>query len=223
MADVRNQHDAVARRDAEQRDEPDHRGHIQHAAGEEDTRHAADQRQRQVDHDQQRIARPAERQHQQHEQARDDQHAERQQPLRRALLALELAAVLDAIARPASAPPARPPSRMSSTTLPRSRPATLHEITMRRWTFSRSTMFGPCSRRTSASSRTGTDGAGRRVDRQIARCDRSRRCSPDRTSRADRRPCRDRRSGRRWRRQSWFRSLRRRRPAAVRSGRSPAG
>ena len=27
---------------------------------------------------------------------------------------------------------------------------------MRRWTFSRSTMFGPCSRRTSASSRTGT-------------------------------------------------------------------
>src|SRR5258705_547426 len=45
---------------------------------------------------------------------------------------------------------------MSATTLPRSRPATLHETTIRRWTFSRSSMFGPCSRRTSASMRTGT-------------------------------------------------------------------
>ena len=58
-------------------------------------------------------------------------------------------------------------ARMSSTTLPRSRPATLHEITIRRCTFSRRIMFGPSSRRTSASSRIGTVAAGRRVDRQI--------------------------------------------------------
>ena len=46
--------------------------------------------------------------------------------------------------------------RMSSITLPRSRPATLQEITIRRCTFSRRIMFGPSSRRTSASSRIGT-------------------------------------------------------------------
>jgi hypothetical protein len=41
----------------------------------------------------------------------------------------------------------------------------LHEITMRRCTFSRSTMFGPCSRRTSASSRTGTMPGGVSIGR----------------------------------------------------------
>jgi hypothetical protein len=45
---------------------------------------------------------------------------------------------------------------MSSMTLPRSRPATLADTTMRRCTFSRRIMFAPVSRRTSASTRIGT-------------------------------------------------------------------
>ena len=57
---------------------------------------------------------------------------------------------------PASARACATAVRMSSTTLPRSRPATLQEITIRRWTFSRRIMFGPSSRRTSASTRIGT-------------------------------------------------------------------
>ena len=83
-------------------------------------------------------------------------------------------------------------------------------------------MFGPCSRRTSASSRTGTIAPGRRVDRQVARSARSRRRPTDRTSPPGRTPSRDRRCGRRSRRRSSFRSPRRRRPAAGRTARSPA-
>ena len=155
MLDVRDQHDAVAGRDAEQRDEADHRGDAQHAAGQEDAGHAANQRQRQVDHDQHRIAGFAERQHQQHEQAGEHADTEDQQPVRGALLALELAAVLDAVAdRHRHRLRDRRPD--VAITLPRSRPETLHEITMRRCTFSRRIMFGPSSRRTSASSRIGT-------------------------------------------------------------------
>jgi hypothetical protein len=45
---------------------------------------------------------------------------------------------------------------MSATTLPRSRPATLDDTTIRRWTFSRRIMLAPISRRTSATTRMGT-------------------------------------------------------------------
>ena len=45
---------------------------------------------------------------------------------------------------------------MSATTPPRSRPATLDEMTIRRCTFSRRIILGPISRRTPASSLTGT-------------------------------------------------------------------
>ncbi len=112
---------------------------------------------------------------------------------------------------------------MSPTTLPRSRPATLHDITMRRCTFSRSTMLGPSSRRTSASSRM-RHAARRRGCRSAGRRSRSKsaRCSPrsNLTTRSNdvprsntrRRPCR----------RGWSRSPRPRRRAAARTGRIAA-
>ena len=59
MPDMSDHHNAVSGCDSEQGDKADDRGDRQHAAREVDARHTADQRQRQVQHDQQRIARPA--------------------------------------------------------------------------------------------------------------------------------------------------------------------
>ena len=63
--------------------------------------------------------------------------------------------VLDAVPTGRVTPP-ETLGRMSSMTLPRSRSATLHETTMRRPTFSRSTMLGPSSRTTLATVLMGT-------------------------------------------------------------------
>ena len=99
MLNVRHQHDAVACRDAEERDEPDHGRDAQHATGEKYARNAANQRERQIDHDDDRITSAAERQHQQHEESGD--HSDEQDPEAPggALLTLELSPVLDAVSR----------------------------------------------------------------------------------------------------------------------------
>ena len=57
MANVRHEHDAVARRDAEHRDEADERRHRERAAGNENAHHAANERERKIQHDENRIAR----------------------------------------------------------------------------------------------------------------------------------------------------------------------
>src|SRR6185503_15414085 len=79
-------------------DEANHRGDAQHAAGEIHAGDAADQREREIDHDEHRIARSAERQHQQHEQTDDHASAPDQQPLGGVASAFELPAIFDAIA-----------------------------------------------------------------------------------------------------------------------------
>ena len=67
MMDVRDQHDPIARRDPEERDETDHRRDTQDATRQEHAGNAADERQRQVEHDEQRITGCAKRQNQKHE------------------------------------------------------------------------------------------------------------------------------------------------------------
>ena len=99
VVNVRYEHDAISGRDPEQCDEPDDRRDAEDASREEDARDPADERQRQVDHDQHGVPSPAERQHQQHEQAGEHADTEQPQPPRRRLLALELATVLHAIPR----------------------------------------------------------------------------------------------------------------------------
>ena len=95
---MRHQHDAVASRDTEQRNEADHRCHTQHAAGEKHAGNAADERKRQVDHHHQGVARSAEGQYEHHEDAGNRGAAEDQQTLAGALLAFELSAILDPVA-----------------------------------------------------------------------------------------------------------------------------
>jgi hypothetical protein len=99
MVDVGDHHHAVAGGDAEQRDEADDRGDRQHAAGNEDADDAADDGQRQVEHHQQRIAGGPESDKKQQEDADNDGQSQEDQDATRLLGALELAAVLDVIAR----------------------------------------------------------------------------------------------------------------------------
>jgi hypothetical protein len=56
VTDVRDQHDAVARGDAEERDEAHQRCHREHPALQEHASGPADERQRQVDHDEHGVA-----------------------------------------------------------------------------------------------------------------------------------------------------------------------
>ena len=128
---------------------------------------AADQRERQVHHDQQRVARAAEREHEQHEQPGDRRR-------RRAAAAAATRSARSRTARrtrrdspPASARPAPPPPGCRRRRCRDRGRRRCTRSTIRRCTFSRRIMFGPSSRRTSASSRIGTATAVRRVDRQI--------------------------------------------------------
>ena len=88
---------AVARRNAEQRNEADNRRDADLPAGQPDANDPADQRQRQIQHDDARHRQAAEllEQQQKDNEQRNDRH-KRQHP-RRGLLALELAAVFDMV------------------------------------------------------------------------------------------------------------------------------
>ena len=143
VPDVGDHHHAVAGGDAEQRDEAHQRGHRQHAAGDEDPDHAADERQRQVDHDQQRVAGRPKATKSSRKMPTITASPKQSRRSGVALGALELAAVFDAVALRQSHLAPRLPARMSSTTLPRSRPATLAMTTILRCTFSRVMVFGP--------------------------------------------------------------------------------
>src|SRR5687768_8559339 len=97
MTNVRDEHDAVARSDAEQRNEPDDRRNGQNTAREIHPDDTADQRERQIEHHEHGVTSRAERRHQHEENSDDDTERYPQQLPRRLRFALELAAVLDVI------------------------------------------------------------------------------------------------------------------------------
>ncbi len=148
---------------------PDDRRDRQHAAGQVHADHAADQRQRQVHHDEQPVARRAERRRQDEEDRDDDAERQPQQLTAtrrpRSRTARRTRRGSPAAARPICATRAW----MSFTTLRRSRPATLHCTTMRRWAFSRITKFGPAVLRQRRDRRQRNLAAVRRLDPRRAR------------------------------------------------------
>ena len=95
---MRHQHDAVAGGDAEERDESNQRSDREYAAGQEYPGHAADQRQRQVDHDDGGVAGGPECAEQDQEDAGDGAEPESQEEALGCDLGFELSAVLDAVA-----------------------------------------------------------------------------------------------------------------------------
>ena len=96
--DMRHQHDAVAGGDAEQRDEANQRRDGEHAVTQVHADHAADERQRQVDHDDEGVARGPERAEQQEEDAGDGAESEAEDEPFCLDLRFELPAVFHAVA-----------------------------------------------------------------------------------------------------------------------------
>ncbi len=162
MAD---QHDAVARGDAEHRDEPDERAERQHAAREERRRHAADQRERQRQRDQRDEPRRAEVdvQHQQDPEQRQQRRA-------RAAGSATPRAPRTRRGPRRGTPPGTctlaSAASMSRATAPRSRPRTLVVTSMRRDPPSRVISFGVGASATSATASSGTYPPPGGVDRQ---------------------------------------------------------
>jgi hypothetical protein len=95
---VRDEHDAVPRRDPEERDEADERRHRQHPALDVDAHDGADEREREVQHDEERVARRSEREREEPEDAEDREAPDEDDGARRSLGALELPAVHDPVA-----------------------------------------------------------------------------------------------------------------------------
>ena len=159
---VADQQDAVACGDPEEGDEADERRHAQAAAADGDGEDAADERERQVHEDDERVAMAAEGDVEQRIHPAQDRDGEQRRgsggcapPPRTARRT-----------RPGTLPAARAPSgrasRASSTTPARSLPATLAVTIARRCTFSRRTRPGPRSKRTRATSAEADDLAPRR-------------------------------------------------------------
>ena len=221
---MRDQHDAVARGDPEQRDEADHRRDAQHAARQEHAGDAADQRQRQVEHDEQRVARAAEREHQHHEERRRRHRtAEHQRAAARRSAGSRTARRTRRGSPRASAPLAR---RRPGCRRRRCRGRARRRCTTRRCGAARS-RAGSCSRPSRAGRRRARRiGTGAPVGVSIGRSAmRSKSAARPRIElhRPDRTPRRGRTRAPPSSRRSWSRSPRPRPARAGRSGRSPAG
>src|SRR5437899_8579560 len=95
---VRDQHDPVTGRDAEQSDEANDGGKGKHSSREEDACYTPGKRERQVEHDDKRVLVRLKRHAKDQENTGDHSNAKQRQPLVSAFRAFELSAVFDAVA-----------------------------------------------------------------------------------------------------------------------------